>query len=111
MGRRLGGSATVVRSLARLQQPTAYRAELSDDGRVVARSVETVGKRRRQISGDRPEPVPPRAGDAAGPADGLALDIHGRTRLVYRPLERPSMEVGDARRHKRVKTVRSVRPA
>ena len=178
--RRLGGSATVVRSLAlgaastaRLQQPTAYRAELSDDGRVVARSVETGGKRRVQVldtregrvvfepparpcagaescadlmalSGDGgylatgPNPYHPEekarpdrdritvwdlrtrrplatvaigaAEDGSLAADGLALDTHGRTLLVYRSLERPSVEVWDVRRHKRVKTVRSVRP-
>ncbi|MET8583487.1 DNA-binding protein [Streptomyces collinus] len=179
--RYLGGSATVVRSLAlgtaataRRPQPTAYRAELSDDGRVLARSVETGGKRRVQVLDTRGGGVvfePPArtcpgtdscadlmalSGDgrylATGPnpyhseertrpdraritvwdlktrrahaavvigaaedgslaADGLALDTRGHTLLVYRSLERPSVEVWDVRRHKRVKTVRSVRPS
>jgi WD40 repeat protein len=43
--------------------------------------------------------------------DGLALDTHGSTLLVYRSMERPSVEVWDVRREKRVKTVRSVRAA
>ncbi len=54
--RPLGGSATVVRSpalgsapAAPWQGPTAYRAGLSDDGRVLARSVETGGERRVQV--------------------------------------------------------------
>lgn len=43
--------------------------------------------------------------------DGLALDTHGRTLLVYRSEERPAVEVWDVRRHRRMKTVRSVREA
>ncbi|MFF7052411.1 DNA-binding protein [Streptomyces griseorubiginosus] len=182
--RRLGGSATVVRSLtlgtapaAPWQGPTAYRAELSDDGRVLARSVETGGERRVQVLDTRDgragrvvfEPPatpcpgtescadlmalsgdgrylatglnpyaegqqPPRdrtritvwdlahrrvratvgIGVAAGgplAVDGLALDTHGRTLLVYRSAARPAVEVWDVRRHQRVKTVRSVRDA
>ncbi|MEU0408820.1 hypothetical protein ABZ307_13565 [Streptomyces griseorubiginosus] len=181
--RYLGGSATVVRSLALgaattapWQDPTAYRAELSEDGRVLARSVQTGGERRVQVldtrggragrvvfeppatpcpgtdscadlmalSGDgrylatglnpyfRAEGTEPdrtritvwdlksrRAhatvviGAAGGSlaVDGLALDTHGSTLLVYRSMERPSVEVWDVRREKRVKTVRSVRAA
>ncbi|MFF7951527.1 nSTAND1 domain-containing NTPase [Streptomyces griseorubiginosus] len=180
----LGGSATVVRSLALgtapaapWQGPTAYRAELSDDGRVLARSVETGGERRVQVLDTRDgragrvvfEPPatpcpgaescadlmalsgdgrylatglnpyaegqePPRdrtritvwdlahrrvratvvIGVAPGGSlavDGLALDTHGRTLLVYRSVARPAVEVWDVRRHQLVKTVRSVREA
>ncbi|MGC0400084.1 WD40 repeat protein/transcriptional regulator with XRE-family HTH domain [Streptomyces sp. SAI-126] len=178
--RYLGGSGTVVRSLAlgaaataRPQGPPAYRAELSDDGRVLARSVETGGKRRVQVldtrrgrvvfepsaqpcpgtesctelmalSGDgrylatggaphdpeeRTAPDPTRITvwdlrtrrvhatvavdaepDGSLAVDGLALDTHARTLLVYRSMERPAVEVWDVRREKRVRTVRSVRP-
>ncbi|MEU5043824.1 WD40 repeat domain-containing protein [Streptomyces griseorubiginosus] len=182
--RYLNGSATVVRSLALgtapaapWQGPTADRAELSDDGRVLARSVQTGGERRVQVLDTRdgragrvvfappatPCPgtescaglmalsgdgrylatglnpyaegqEPPRdrtritvwdlahrrvhatvvIGAAPGGSlavDGLALDTHGRTLLVYRSVARPAVEVWDVGRHQRVKTVRSVREA
>ncbi|MFI0512770.1 DNA-binding protein [Streptomyces sp. WSLK1-5] len=176
----LGGSATVVRSLALgtastspWQRATAYRAAFSDDGRVLARSVETGGLRRVQVldtrsgrvvmepstrpcpgaqpcadlmalSGDgaylatardRYDPgertAPDRARvtvwdvrtgraratldvgaepDGSPAVSGLALDAHGRTLLVYRSATRPSVEVWDVARLKRLRTVRSVRP-
>ncbi|WP_030315928.1 DNA-binding protein [Streptomyces sp. NRRL B-3229] len=182
--RYLNGSATVVRSLALgaataapWQGPTAYRAELSDDGRVLARLAETGGERRVQVLDTRDgragrvvfEPPatpcpgtescadlmalsgdgrylatglnpyakgqqPPRdrtritvwdlahrrvratvmIGAAPGGSlavDGLALDLHGRTLLVYRSVARPAVEVWDVGRRQRVKTVRSVREA
>ncbi|WP_020138697.1 hypothetical protein [Streptomyces sp. 351MFTsu5.1] len=182
--RYLNGSATVVRSLALGTAPaapwqgsTAYRAELSDDGRVLARSVETGGQRRVRVLDTRDGPAgrvvfeppatpcpgtescadltalsgdgrylatglnpyaqgqePPRdrtritvwdlahhrvrttvvIGAAPGGSlavDGLALDTHGRTLLVYRSAARPAVEVWDVRRHQRVRTVRSVREA
>ncbi|MFD5402868.1 nSTAND1 domain-containing NTPase [Streptomyces griseorubiginosus] len=182
--RHLNGSATVVRSLALGTAPaapwqgsTADRAELSDDGRVLARSVQTGGERRVQVLDTRDgragrvvfEPPatpcpgtescadlmalsgdgrylatglnpyaegqePPRdrtritvwdlahrrvhatvvIGAAPGGSlavDGLALDTHGRTLLVYRSVARPAVEVWDVGRHQRVKTVRSVREA
>ncbi|MFF7526224.1 nSTAND1 domain-containing NTPase [Streptomyces pseudovenezuelae] len=178
--RYLGGSTTVVRSLAlgaaattRPQRPVAYRAQLSDDGRVLARSVGTGGERRVQVLDTREArvvfepPTPPCSGtqlcadlialsgdgrylaigrnpyhpeartrpagsritvwdlrarrvratvvigaaaDGSLAADGLALDTHGRTLLVYRSLERPTVELWDVGRHQRVRTVRSVRP-
>ncbi|WP_328641078.1 helix-turn-helix domain-containing protein [Streptomyces canus] len=177
--RYLGGSATVVRSLAlgaaataRPQEPAAYRAALSDDGRVLARSVETGGKRRLQVLDTRDGRVvfepptrpcpdaescadlmalsgdgrylatgrdPHHPGQSAPPdrtritvwdletrraqatvvigatrdgslaVDGLALDTHAHTLLVYRSMERSAVEVWDVRREQRVKTVRSVR--
>jgi WD40 repeat protein len=179
--RYLGGSGTVVRSLslgtattARPRQPTAYRAQLSDDGRVLARSVGTGGERRVQVldtragrlvfeppkqpcpgaescaalmalSGDgrylatgrdpynheeraspdrtritvwdlrthrlRATVVVDAEPDGSLAVDGLALDTHGHTLLVYRTMERPAVEVWDVRRQQRVKTVRSVRPS
>ncbi|MFC8432811.1 DNA-binding protein [Streptomyces sp. NPDC057253] len=182
--RYLGGSATVVRSLALgtaaaapWRESTAYRAELSDDGRVLARSVQTGGERRVQVldtreggagrvvfeppvrpcpgaescadlmalSGDggylatalnpyhRAEGTTPdrtritvwdlrarralatvdigAAHDGSLAVDGLALDTHGRTLLVYRSMDRPAVEVWDVAAHKRVKTVHSVRVA
>ncbi|MFF3961064.1 DNA-binding protein [Streptomyces griseorubiginosus] len=182
--RYLNGSATVVRSLALgtapaapWQGPTAYRAELSDDGRVLARSVETGGERRVQVLDTQvgragrvvfePPATPcPRTESCAGlmalsgdgrylatglnpyaegqgpprdrtritvwdlahrrvhatvvigaapggslAVDGLALDTHGRTLLVYRSAARPAVEVWDVDRHQRVRTVRSVREA
>lgn len=49
--------------------------------------------------------------DGSPAVDGLALDTHGRTLLVYRSTERPCVEVWDVGRQQRVRTVRSVRPS
>ncbi|ANS68197.1 WD-40 repeat-containing protein [Streptomyces lincolnensis] len=179
--RYLSGSGTVVRSLslggARSEQwPTtmAYRAQLSGDGRILARSVDQGGGRRWQVvdtrsgrvvfeppGGTCPEGEDrvcadlvalsddgrhlararsldhhragtpdatritvwdvrthrayatvdiPSAGQDAFAVNGIALDAHARTLVVFRSAFRPSVELWDLRREKRVRTVRSGRP-
>ncbi|WP_086724120.1 WD40 repeat domain-containing protein [Streptomyces sp. NRRL B-24085] len=99
--RHLGGSGTVVRSLAlgtaasaRWERPTAYRAELSDDGRVLARSVETGGERRVQVLDTRSGRVvfepPRRPCPGAEPcADLMALSGDGMHLAIGRVPDDP----------------------
>lgn len=98
--RYLGGSGTVVHSLtlgtaatARWQRASARKAELSADGRVLARSFGTVGTRRIQVSDTRDGRVlfaPPqadcRAGDGRSCSDLMALSGDGRYLAVGRNL-------------------------
>jgi WD40 repeat protein len=49
--------------------------------------------------------------DGSFAVNGLALDTHAHTLLVYRQAFRPTVEVWDVRREKHVKTVRSSRSA
>jgi len=181
--RYLGGSGTVVHSLTlggaakdRWQKTPARKAELSGDGRILARSLGEDRARRIQVmdtrsgrvlfeppqdpcpaedagdgqtctelmalSGDgrslalsrslyrRGEPDAtritvwdvktrrayarmdlPLAAEDSLAVDGIALDTHARTLLVFRPATRPTVEVWDVRRERRVKTVRSGRPS
>ena len=52
----------------------------------------------------------PNDGQDAPAVNGIALDAHARTLVVFRSAFRPSVEVWDLRREKRVRTVHSGRP-
>ncbi|WP_405867026.1 helix-turn-helix domain-containing protein [Streptomyces sp. NBC_00005] len=108
---------------AKKGEPCADFMALSADGRYLARSGNVVRHRKGtpdelpitvwDLKTRRAHATVRIRSDAEGsPAvNGLALDKDGRALLVYRATERPSVEIWDMRRAKRVKTVRSARPA
>ncbi|MEU6097786.1 DNA-binding protein [Streptomyces sp. NPDC047079] len=96
---------------------------LSGDGRYLARSRRVDSNRKGTPGGTRITVWDVRTGreyatvgirpdhDGSFAVNGLALDAHAHTLLVYRQAFRPTVEVWDVRREKHVKTVRSSRSA
>ncbi|MFE2971561.1 DNA-binding protein [Streptomyces sp. NPDC059340] len=96
---------------------------LSGDGRYLARSRRVDSHRKGTTGGTRITVWDVRTGrvyatvgirpdhDGSFAVNGLALDTHAHTLLVYRSAFRATVEVWDLRQDKRVKTVRSSRSA
>jgi WD40 repeat protein len=91
------------RYLARSRRLDSHRKGIPDQTRITVWDVRT-GRVRAAVG------IPPdRDGSLA--VNGLALDAHARTLLVYRSAFQSTVEVWDVRREKRLKTVRSSRSA
>ena len=104
---------------AEVENACGDRVALSIDGRYLARSQRLEGHRKNTPDGTRitlwdvktghvRATVDIRSGeDGSRAVNGLALDAHARTLLVYRSDFRAAVEVWDIRRHIRVRTLRS----
>ena len=91
------------RYLARSRRVESHRKGTSGATRITVWDVRT--GRECATVGIRPDH------DGFFAVNGLALDTHAHTLLVYRQAFRPTVEVWDVRREKHVKTVRSSRSA